>query len=109
MNRIELGKIKSAEFGIGGYQDCQLGVGFVLGGESWGVQDFWGAWATKPTEHTKWTETDRCMALGHVCMRLLDVLRAAKVESVSNLQGIPIEATFDGNILKSWRVLTEVL
>jgi hypothetical protein len=37
------------------------------------------------------------------------LLRDAKVDSVEKLKGKPIEATFDGNTLKEWRILTEVL
>jgi hypothetical protein len=37
------------------------------------------------------------------------LLKEAKVDSVEKLKGKPIEATFDGNMLKEWRILTEVL
>jgi hypothetical protein len=37
------------------------------------------------------------------------LLKEAKVNSVDKLKGIPVEVTFDGNILKDWRILTEVL
>jgi hypothetical protein len=36
-------------------------------------------------------------------------LNDAKVNSVDRLKGVPVEATFDGNLLKEWRILTEVL
>jgi hypothetical protein len=43
-------------------------------------------------------------------MRFLSkLLKDAKVRSVDKLKGIPVEAIFDGNVLKEWRVLTEVL
>jgi hypothetical protein len=37
------------------------------------------------------------------------LLKDAKVNSVDQLKGKPVEVTFDGNMLKSWRILTEVL
>jgi hypothetical protein len=37
------------------------------------------------------------------------LLKEAKVNSVDMLKGKPVEVTFDGNTLKSWRILTEVL
>jgi hypothetical protein len=37
------------------------------------------------------------------------LLKDAKVDAVQKLQGIPVEVTFDGNLLKEWRILTEVL
>jgi hypothetical protein len=41
---------------------------------------------------------------------LSKLLKEAKVDSVGKLKDIPVEVTFfEGNILKEWRVLTEVL
>jgi hypothetical protein len=37
------------------------------------------------------------------------LLKEAKVDSVDKLKGKPVEVTFEGNTLKSWRILTEVL
>jgi hypothetical protein len=37
------------------------------------------------------------------------LLKDAKVDSVDKLKGKPVEVTLDGNQLKSWRILTEVL
>lgn len=107
--RTELGKIERAEFGFGGYQDAQLGIGFTLGGEGWGVTDFWGAWGTEPSEHAKWDRDDQVKELGETCLRVRDLLKAAKVYRVDQLSGKPIQAKFDGNLLKEWRILTEVL
>jgi hypothetical protein len=42
-------------------------------------------------------------------MRIKGLMEDAKVTDFSNLKGIPVEAEFDGDILKSWRVLKEVL
>lgn len=100
-----LGKIGLAIVGFGGYQDAMLGCSFTLTGEGWGVGDFWGAWgsATVPNE------ADRTESLGLMMRQLGDLLRAAKVKHFDELVGVPIEAEFDGNTLKSWRVLTEVL
>jgi hypothetical protein len=49
MERKSIGKIQSATFGMGGYQDAMIGVSWTLGSdkECWGVGDFWGAWATR--------------------------------------------------------------
>lgn len=37
------------------------------------------------------------------------LLKDAKVSSVDRLVGKPIEATFDGQVLESWRILTEAI
>lgn len=109
MERKELGRIQKASFGWGGYQDVMIGLTVTLGGESWGVTDHRGMWGTDRSEATKWTEESRLRQLGEACMWLRDILRAAKATDVAALPGTPIEATFDGLHLVSWRVLTEVL
>lgn len=107
-----LGKIQSVKFGIGGYQDCQLGVHFTLGDGTWGVGDSKSVWDPERiecTKNTKWTEEDRNKSMNEIMRYLSSLLKESKVESVDQLKGKPIEATFDGNVLKEWRILTEVL
>ena len=107
--RTELGQIGRCEFGLGGYQEAMIGISFTLSGKGWGVGDFWGEWAIDRSEHAKWTEQSRIEALGNTVMRINKLLTDAKAQNVAQLVGKPIEATFDGQILKSWRILTEVL
>ncbi len=38
-----------------------------------------------------------------------DLLDKAKVSDIYQLKGIPVEAEFEKNSLKNWRILTEVL
>lgn len=107
-----LGKIQAIHVGMGGYQDAMFGVSFTLGGEGWGVNDWWGFWSPsrmKRSEHCKWTEQERLDALTETFVRLDAVMNEAKVTEAHKLKGIPVEITFDGNTLSSWRVLTEVL
>jgi hypothetical protein len=108
----KLGKIEKVSFGLGGYQGCMLGISFTLGNGSWGVGDFKGNWDAeqiKWTEHTKWTEEDRSKSYDETMRYVSKLLKEAKVDSVDKLKDKPIEATFDGNVLKEWRILTEVL
>lgn len=107
--RTELGRITKISFGFGGYQDVQLGLSITLGGKSWGVGDFKGAWGTDRSEHAKWSEEDRLRQLGEACMFLRDLLQKANKRTVDELVGVPVEVTFRGNTLDSWRVLDEVL
>ena len=109
MERKELGCIQHASFGWGGYDDAMIGLSITLGGEAWGCGDFKGAWGIERSNYAKWSEEDRLRELGEACMFLRDLLRTAGVKTVGDLIGIPIEATFEGNLLKSWRVLGEVL
>jgi hypothetical protein len=107
--RKELGKIQSARYGFGGYQDAQFGLSVTLGGESWGVGDFWGGWADEPSTYAKWTKEDQIRHHGETADRICALLKSAKVTSVEKLIGKPVEVLFDGNTLSSWRILTEVI
>ncbi len=111
--RKEIGKIKSVSFGYGGYQDAMFGLSVTLGSdkECWGVGDFNGAWSisTKVTERTKWTEADRREQFADTMVFVNELLIKAKIKNVNELNGIPVEVTFDGNTLKEWRILEEVI
>jgi hypothetical protein len=107
-----LGKITSVRFGHGGYQDAMLGLSVSLGDGSWGVGDFKGNWDAeliKHTEHTKWTEEDRSKGYNETMRFVSKLLKEAKVDTIDKLKNIPVEVTFDGNLLKEWRILTEVI
>lgn len=111
--RKELGKIQSVHFGIGGYQDAMLGISFTLGGNAWGVgtphKGSWCPGIVDCSDHCKWTEADRSKSFDEAMRFIGETLRAAQVNDVSKLVGVPVEVEFEGNTLKSWRVLSEVL
>ena len=107
----KLGKIESVRFGMGGYQDAMFGLSLSFEFSGSGVCDFFGTWG--PTidcsEHCQWTEDDRDKDHAKTMRRIADLLVEAKVDDVSKLKGKPVEAEFNGNTLKSWRLLTEVI
>ena len=108
----KLGKIESVSFGLGGYQGTMLGLHVTLGDGSWGVSDTKGNWDSEQIEcsdHCKWTESDRDEWFAEIMRYVSKLLKDAKVSSVDELKGKPVEVTFDGNMLKEWRILTEVL
>lgn len=109
MTEKRLGKITRATFGFGGYQDAMIGLNLEFGGDGWGVGTFHGAWGNKRSQHTKWTEEDRIKQLGETCLKLRDLLIDAKENNVNGLIGTPVEVEFEGNCLKDYRILTEVL
>jgi len=107
-----LGKIESVTFGHGGYQDVMIGINVTLSGSGWGVCDSkseWDAEIVKCDKFCKWTEAGRDKNYAEIIRFLSKLLKDAKVSSVEKLKGTPVEVTFDGNILKDWRVLTEVV
>lgn len=107
-----LGKIKSAYFGLGGYENHQLGLSITLGNEVWVVSDFKGGWDAEKIVWTKncmWTEQERSDHYSETVRFLSKILNEAGVSNVNQLEGIPVMITFQAGVLKSWRILTEVL
>lgn len=108
-----IGKIQKISVGFGGYQDAMLGLSVDLGSdrEAWGVGDFKGFWGPdiEHSERCKWSEQSRRDAHADTMLFVGTLLRDAKKNHVEELRGVPVEVTFDGNALKSWRILTEVI
>ena len=108
--RKELGKIQRFEIGLGGYDDAMFGLSVTLGGkDGWGVQDFNGTWTREPDDRCKWTREEQSLHWAAVCRQVIGLMKQAKVKTTAEMVGIPVEATFDGNKLSSWRILEEVL
>ena len=108
MNKV-LGKIRSVKIGFGGYDDVQFGIRFSLGGEGYGVQDFWGFWGHNAPSGAKWNEESRRKHFGETFYKIWELMKKAKVQDANKLEGIPIEITFNNGMLVSWKVLEEVL
>jgi hypothetical protein len=105
-------KIDNATFGLGGYQDAQLGLHLSFSNSGSGVATSYSYWDyenIKHTENARWSEADRDRALIEVLRNLSVYLKEAKVSDVSQLVGIPVEVTLDNNTFRSFRILTEVL
>lgn len=107
--RTELGHISNATYGVGGYDDAEFGLSLTFEGKGWGVGTFSGGWSGSPTSGAKWDETEQDEWFAKTARLVIATLKDAKKNDVSKLVGAPVEVTFEGMILKSWRVLTEVL
>lgn len=109
----KIGKINKIRLGYGGYQDAQFGLTVELysSKESWAVTDFKGFWSinTKCDKNCKWTEKDRDNSFANVMKLINTLLKESNKDSLDELKNVPVEVTFDGMTLKSWRILTEVL
>jgi hypothetical protein len=107
-----LGKIQKATFGIGAYNDVMIGLHIIFSGEGWGIGDnnsTWDSTLVPWTHHCKWSPESRDAEYAKIVHFVSKILADAKVQSVHELVGIPVEITLNGNTLKEWRVLTEVL
>jgi hypothetical protein len=105
---MALGKITAATFGVGGYDDAMIGLSLTFEADRGAVSQFRGTWATW-SERCQWTEADQTQSWGDTVRFLAKILKESRRKSVSDLVGVPVELTFDGNSLADWRVLTEVL
>lgn len=113
MESTKLGKIASASFGHGGYQEACLGITIGLEGDSWGVGENKSVWdyniIKRNEKYSKWSEKDRTKACADIMKYISNLLKEAKVHSIDDLVGIPVEVTFKSFKLENWRILTEVL
>jgi len=111
-SKKELGKIEKVYFGYGGYQDAQFGLTVELSFGGCGSFDFisggWGE-TVQVDQYTKWTEKDRQIQRAEMVKKVNKLLQDAKVKTIDELKGKPIEVINEGLKLKSWRILTEVL
>lgn len=103
-----LGKIDFAEFGT--IKDYPFLIGFQLGFtmECGGVMDG-GKYTVNISEACKWPASDRNAAVFENIELLNYILKAAKVNYVSELINKPVEITLENNTFKTFRILTEVL
>ena len=109
MTEKVLGKIETASYGFGsGDGSFGLFVTLSLRGGGTGVTDFKGGWA-RYSEGAKYSRVAWERTHLNTALEIIDLLSAAKKNDVAKLVGTPIEAEIDGNALKSWRILTEVL
>ena len=104
--RKELGKITKASFGKLYDRPNIFGLFLEFGGQSWGIGD--GGRYAFNIEY-KGADGERNVAALKVADTVKDILDEAKVSTVDQLIGIPVEVTTEGNMFKSFRVLTEVL
>lgn len=103
-----LAKIVSVRFGYGGYQEAQFGVWFDFSGGGFGISDGRGQWASW-SKSCEWTKESRIVAWGEMVDWIKGIMKEAKVHSLNELKGKPVEITTENSSLKSWRILTEVL
>lgn len=107
-----LGKIIDVKFGLVGYQECNLGIALLFyfdGSEGYKMKGFWDSNCVKWDSDCKWTEEDRSKHFDETMRYISDLLFKSKVDDVYKLKGIPVEVEVEENIVKSFRILEEVL
>lgn len=106
----ELGKIESIFFGKDDRGKLGLHITFTFGakGVQWS-EGFWDLSTVNHSENCVWTEKEREDLFLVLIKDISKYLNEAKVDKIDRLKNIPVELTFTGNLLKDWRILTEVI
>jgi len=107
-----LGKISEVYFGLGGYQECQIGLHLTFDMNGYGgCRDFaaWDPTLVKHDNNCKWSEESRDKQFAEIIRFVSKILSEAKVDRVEKLKGKPVEITVENGCIKDWRILTEVL
>lgn len=102
----ELGKITAVSFGRNSDRPFLFGLELTLTGKGWGTFTTINA---NMSDACEWTEEQRNAAFFEVCRKIYKLLRDANVNSVYELIGKPVEVIFENNMLRDYRILTEVL
>lgn len=77
--------------------------------------NLWDKSSEEISEYTKWEKSNTADELSEMMYKISDLLHDAKKTNIDELVNIPIELIFeddntnDTRLLKSWRILTEVL
>ena len=104
-----LGKIDFAEYGT--FRDHPFLMGLQLGfklADGCGVMDG-GKYTINMSKECRWERAERSAAITVEADRIYELLKAAKVNYVSELVNKPVEVTIERNCFKDFRILTEVL
>lgn len=101
-----LGKIKSASFGVD--SDGHLGLTMHLHSTGGDVTDWHGLRRFEQRRDADMTDEVQAV-MADAFGKIGELLFVSKCRTIDKLAGTPIEVEFEGNMLKSWRVLTEVL
>ena len=109
MTEKQLGKIDFAEFGTIKDYPFLIGLqlGFQLGDKTW-IGDG-GRYTVNISPNCKWETRERTETITQTIEFVNDILKAAKVNYVSELINKPVEVTIENNTFKDFRILTEVL
>ncbi len=110
--RKELGKIDKVSFGVCRDRGYLLGINFTLtfGGGSSGCNTSHQVNMSEWNKNCKWSISEQEEYIVKMAWYVKNMLEESKVNDISQLKGIPIEATFKNyNELESFRILTEVL
>lgn len=107
----KLGKITDAQFGLIPDHSYLMGIilTFSMDGGSMEVS-CGGTYTVNVSKECKWpAKGERAEAICRAWDDIKDLLDEAKVHTIEELKGIPVEIILKDRTFKSFRVLTEVL
>ena len=109
MTEKKLGKINFAEFGT--IKDYPFLIGLQLGFKLCDKTGIWDGlrYTVNISPDCKWETRERAETITQTIEFVNDILKAAKVNYVSELINKPVEVTIENSTFKDFRILTEVL
>lgn len=110
MGYRKLGKISHVHFGFDVDYPFLFGLELTFTGKGWGVGSA-GAYMINMGKDCKWgSPADRDKAVTENIDRIREIMEKANVNNVADLEGIPVEVTFnDNDVFDTFRILEEVL
>ncbi len=105
----KLGKIIKAQFGF--FMDNDYLFGLILEFDMNGSQvGSSSRYMENITNSVKWDLlSERDQAITKVILETAEILKAAKVNTIEELKGCPVEVTMDKGLFREVRILTEVI
>lgn len=109
MDEKKLMRISDVRFGT--VSDYPFLFGLILGFQTEGSGiGCGGKYTINMSKECKWeSPLDRAKAIEKMCDEVVAILEQAKVNSVAELKGIPVEVEIKDNCFQDFRILTEVL
>ncbi len=110
MKYKKLGKITNAQFGALNDRPFLFGLHLYFeSGDGLSVGDG-GQYMVNMSKECKWeNDKERKEEIEKIMDFVYNLLEVAKIDSVSELVGIPVEITYEGNCFCDFRILHEVL
>ena len=111
MTEKHLGKINFAEFGTVKDYPFLIGLqlGFQLDDKTWIGDGGKYKYTVNISPACRWETSERTETVTQKVEFVNDILKAAKVNYVSELINKPVEVTIENYCFKDFRILTEVL
>lgn len=107
MTEKRLGKIDSVKFGF--VPDYPFLFGLILSFKLGNRSGIGCSYTVNISDACKWSPDERSKGIEKTIDKIVEIMKDAQVNYVTQLQDVPVEVTIENNTFKDFRILTEVL